>query len=94
VPIHCFSIWFVTGYPRSLAVRYLFETDDVMPPESAGLSQQRPRLRVDSFQAKTARNDYEIPWALREVIAYESGLFEEEWQQLANAFNDWHPKTT
>jgi hypothetical protein len=77
----------------SLAVRYLFETADMISPKSQSGS-DGPTLRVDSFQAKTARNDYEIPWALREVIAYESGLFEDEWQQLSKAFNEWHPKTT
>jgi hypothetical protein len=75
----------------SLAVRYLFETNDATSSDSGEPLQQRPRLHVDSFQAKTARNDYEIPWALREVIG--SGLFEDEWQQLAIAFNEWHPKT-
>jgi len=77
----------------NLIVRYLFETADMgstkSPSKSDGVA-----LHVDSFQAKTARNDYEIPWALREVIAHESGLFQDEWQQLAKAFNEWHPKTT
>lgn len=83
----------VSDISPSLAVRYLFETSD-MTPEGYVATKERPQLRVESFQAKTARNDYEIPWALREVIANESGLFEEEWQQLARAFSEWHPKTT
>ena len=77
-----------------MAVRYLFETSNMMSSDDEVNTERQPGLRVDSFQAKTARNDYEIPWALREVIAHESGLFEDEWQQLAKAFNEWQPKTT
>ena len=86
----------LTAFMSSLAVRYFLETSDVLPPGNVPDPEQRPRprLQVDSFQAKTARNDYEIPWALREIIAHESGLFESEWQQLARAFDEWHPKTT
>ncbi|KAG9049907.1 hypothetical protein FS837_008669 [Tulasnella sp. UAMH 9824] len=72
-----------------LAVRYLFETSGV-------LGNEKPELRVDPFQARATRNDYEIPWALRGVISDPAilSLFASEIAELRQAFDEWSPKTT
>jgi len=72
----------------ALAVRFLFETSGTL-----GI---HPDLAVQSFTARAARNDYEIPWALRDVIANPqvASLFSHEWLELRAAFEQWHPKTT
>ncbi|KAF9219410.1 hypothetical protein BS17DRAFT_717670 [Gyrodon lividus] len=72
----------------SLAVNYLFLTD-------SGLGAQ-VELAEESFNALTEQNDYEIPWALRDLIADDrvARLFSEEFVSLRDAFRDWHPKTT
>ncbi|KAG6830192.1 hypothetical protein H0H92_001779 [Tricholoma furcatifolium] len=72
-----------------LAVKYLFLTND-------GLDDQRPELVLEPFNAAMETNDYEIPWALRDVIADErvTHFFSQEIANLRDAFRDWHPKTT
>ncbi|KIM74736.1 hypothetical protein PILCRDRAFT_827946, partial [Piloderma croceum F 1598] len=72
----------------SLAVDYCFLAND-------GLD-VHPELVVDPFDAKTEQNDYEIPWALRDVIADErvAHFFSNEIVKLRDAFREWLPKTT
>ncbi|KAI0061334.1 hypothetical protein BV25DRAFT_1886938 [Artomyces pyxidatus] len=72
----------------SLAVNYLFLTDH-------GL-EAHPELSVEPFNANTEQNDYEIPWALRDLIADErvAHFFAGDFAALRNAFPNWHPKTT
>jgi len=72
----------------SLAVDYCFLAND-------GL-EVHPDLVVDSFDAKNEQNDYEIPWALRDLIADErvAYFFSNEIVELRDAFREWHPKTT
>ncbi|KAG9006214.1 hypothetical protein FRB94_000909 [Tulasnella sp. JGI-2019a] len=71
-----------------LAVRFMFETSGIVGNE-------KPELRVDHFQARATRNDYEIPWALRGVITDPAvlSLFASEIAELRQAFDDWAPKT-
>lgn len=71
----------------SLAVNYLFMTDHG--------SNEHPELVVHEFDANTELNDYEIPWALRDLIANEgvAHFFRSDFENLRNAFPDWHPKT-
>ncbi|KAF9446917.1 hypothetical protein P691DRAFT_803264 [Macrolepiota fuliginosa MF-IS2] len=72
----------------ALAVKYLFSTNDGLADHAeAGL---------ESFNAGHEQNDYEIPWALRDVIANErvTHFFATEISELRDAFRDWHPKTT
>ncbi|KAH9019533.1 hypothetical protein EDB84DRAFT_1516906 [Lactarius hengduanensis] len=71
----------------SLAVNYLFMTNEG--------SNERPELVLQPFDAKLERNDYEIPWALRDLIANErvAHFFANDFANLRNAFPDWHPKT-
>lgn len=72
----------------SLAVKYFFLTTDG-ESEDSGLS-------VGPFNAVVEQNDYEIPWALRDMIADErvAHFFAQEFAQLRDAFDDWQPKTT
>ncbi|KAJ3852998.1 hypothetical protein EV368DRAFT_39790 [Lentinula lateritia] len=72
----------------SLAVDYLFLTNN-------GL-EDHPELTVEYFNASNEMNDYEIPWALRDLIADEKVThhFSSEITQLRDAFREWHPKTT
>ncbi|KAJ2918774.1 hypothetical protein MD484_g1593, partial [Candolleomyces efflorescens] len=72
----------------SLAVRYLFSTDN-------GIENHAP-LVIEPFNAAHEQNDYEIPWSLRDVIADERVIhfFSNEVAKLRDAFRDWHPKTT
>ncbi|KAF8583529.1 hypothetical protein K439DRAFT_1634370 [Ramaria rubella] len=72
----------------ALAVRFLFET--------SGALGVHPELDVQPFTARAARNDYEIPWALRDLIANPdvADLFSSEFSELRAAFDDWHPRTT
>ncbi|KAJ7600337.1 hypothetical protein C8J56DRAFT_767072 [Mycena floridula] len=72
----------------SLAVKYLFLTND-------GLN-EHPEMKIEPFNANTEQNDYEIPWALRDLIADErvAHFFYREITQLRDAFREWHPKTT
>ncbi|OCH86243.1 hypothetical protein OBBRIDRAFT_890611 [Obba rivulosa] len=72
----------------SLAVKYFFLTND-------GDCNDK-ELVIDSFNAVNEQNDYEIPWALRDVIADErvARLFAREFAQLRDAFDDWQPRTT
>lgn len=72
----------------SLAVKYLFSTND-------GLA-DHPTATLESFNANHERNDYEIPWALRDIIAEERVMhyFATEIAGLRDAFQDWHPKTS
>ncbi|KAH9054761.1 hypothetical protein EDB87DRAFT_1676473 [Lactarius vividus] len=71
----------------SLAVNYLFMTNEG--------SNEHPELVLQPFDAKVERNDYEIPWALRDLIANErvAHFFANDFANLRNAFPDWHPKT-
>ncbi|KAH0834307.1 hypothetical protein J3R83DRAFT_11682 [Lanmaoa asiatica] len=72
----------------SLAINYLFLTDSG--------SGTQAELVEEPFNALAERNDYEIPWALRDLIADDrvAGLFSDEIVALRDAFRDWHPKTT
>ncbi|KAF8890949.1 hypothetical protein BD779DRAFT_1437942 [Infundibulicybe gibba] len=72
----------------SLAVKYLFLTNDGLEEHS--------KLTVEAFNANTEQNDYEIPWALRDLIADPRVMhfFSHEIAGLRDAFRDWHPKTT
>ncbi|KAI9461906.1 hypothetical protein BJY52DRAFT_164367 [Lactarius psammicola] len=71
----------------SLAVNYLFMTNE-------GIN-EHPELVIQPFDAKAERNDYEIPWALRDLIANErvAHFFANDFANLRNAFPEWHPKT-
>ncbi|ESK92975.1 yml020w-like protein [Moniliophthora roreri MCA 2997] len=71
----------------ALAVNYLFLTND-------GL-EEHPDLQVEPFNATAEQNDYEIPWALRDLIANErvAHFFSHEITQLRDAFHEWNPKT-
>ncbi|KAG8964145.1 hypothetical protein FRC03_002153 [Tulasnella sp. 419] len=72
-----------------LAVRFLFETSGV-------LGSEKPVLRLEPFQARATRNDYEIPWALRGIFGDPAitSLFAVEMAQLRMAFDEWRPKTS
>ncbi|KAJ3909270.1 hypothetical protein F5879DRAFT_791918 [Lentinula edodes] len=72
----------------SLAVDYLFLTNNGF--------EDHPELTVEYFNASNEMNDYEIPWALRDLIADEKVThhFSREITQLRDAFREWHPKTT
>ncbi|KAF8121154.1 hypothetical protein EV363DRAFT_1569716 [Boletus edulis] len=72
----------------SAAVNYLFLTDSG--------SRTQVELIEEPFNALADRNDYEIPWALRDLIADEkvAALFSDEIVALRDTFRDWHPKTT
>ncbi|KAJ3969735.1 hypothetical protein EV361DRAFT_919305 [Lentinula raphanica] len=72
----------------SLAVDYLFLANNGF--------EDHPDLIVEHFNASHEMNDYEIPWALRDLIADEKVAhhFSREITQLRDAFRDWHPKTT
>ncbi|THH15438.1 hypothetical protein EW146_g5041 [Bondarzewia mesenterica] len=72
----------------ALAVDYLFLTNH-------GL-EEHPELVVQPFNANAEQNDYEIPWALRDMIADEhvAHFFSKDFSELRNAFPHWHPKTT
>lgn len=72
----------------ALAAKYLFLTDD-------GL-EEHPDLTLEAFNASSELNDYEIPWALRDLIADDrvAHFFGRDITQLRDAFREWHPKTT
>ncbi|PFH48803.1 hypothetical protein AMATHDRAFT_149104 [Amanita thiersii Skay4041] len=72
----------------ALAVKYLFMTNN-------GL-EEHPELALEPFNARQEQNDYEIPWALRDVIADERvrHFFGQEISQLRDAFREWHPRTS
>ena len=69
-----------------LAIRFLFESTGPIQPAS---------LHLSPFQARAARNDYTIPWALRGIIEDRriSSLFGQELAELRVAFDKWQPKT-
>ncbi|KJA24769.1 hypothetical protein HYPSUDRAFT_38427 [Hypholoma sublateritium FD-334 SS-4] len=71
----------------SLAVKYLFLTNEGAAAERA--------LALEPFNATHEQNDYEIPWALRDVIADArvAHFFGREIGALRDAFREWHPKT-
>lgn len=71
----------------TLAINYLFLANN-------GLEDQA-ELTTESFNALTEQNDYEIPWALRDLIADDrvTRLFSDELVALRDAFRNWHPKT-
>ncbi|KAK7443986.1 hypothetical protein VKT23_015383 [Stygiomarasmius scandens] len=72
----------------SLAVNYLFLTNDGF--------EEHPELTLEPFNASAEMNDYEIPWALRDLIADErvAHFFSQEITNLRDAFRDWNPKTS
>ncbi|THU85880.1 hypothetical protein K435DRAFT_684718 [Dendrothele bispora CBS 962.96] len=72
----------------SLAVNYLFLTNDGF--------EEHPELTLEPFNASAEMNDYEIPWALRDLIADErvAHFFSQEITDLRNAFREWNPKTS
>lgn len=72
----------------SLAINYLFLSD-------SGQQQSQVELAMEPFDARTEQNDYEIPWALRDLIADDgvAELFSEDFIRLRDAFRDWQPKT-
>ncbi|OJA21687.1 hypothetical protein AZE42_08662 [Rhizopogon vesiculosus] len=72
----------------SFAINYLFLSD-------SGQQQSPVELVMEPFDARTERNDYEIPWALRDLIADDrvAELFSEDFIRLRDAFRDWQPKT-
>ncbi|KAF9523697.1 hypothetical protein CPB83DRAFT_862502 [Crepidotus variabilis] len=72
----------------SLAVKYLFLTDSGVTSHT--------KITVEPFNANHEQNDYEIPWALRDIIADErvGHFFSQEVAELRDAFRNWHPKTT
>ncbi|KAF8631498.1 hypothetical protein AX15_002364 [Amanita polypyramis BW_CC] len=72
----------------ALAVKYLFLTNN-------GL-EEHPDLLLEPFNARQEQNDYEIPWALRDVIADErvAHFFLKEIIKLRDAFREWHPRTS
>ncbi|EIW74973.1 hypothetical protein CONPUDRAFT_132566 [Coniophora puteana RWD-64-598 SS2] len=95
----------------SLAVNYLFLTDDgprwsTQPNASSGRgtkvqdqAQEQGQDLVftsEPFDALKEQNDYEIPWALRDLIADEdvARLFSDDFIRLRDAFRDWQPKTS
>lgn len=71
----------------SFAINYLFLTDSGQHPQV--------ELAMESFDARTEQNDYEIPWALRDLIADDrvAELFSDDFIRLRDAFRDWQPKT-
>lgn len=71
----------------SFAINYLFLSD-------SGQHSQ-VELAMESFDARVEQNDYEIPWALRDLIADErvAELFSDDFIRLRDAFRDWQPKT-
>jgi len=72
----------------SFAINYLFLSD-------SGEQQSPVELVMEPFDARTEQNDYEIPWALRDLIADDrvAELFSEDFIRLRDAFRDWQPKT-
>lgn len=72
----------------SLAAEYLFLTD-----EGSGDFHD---VHFEPFNARSTLNDYEIPWALRDVIADERVvyLFSKEFAELRDQFDEWTPRTT
>ncbi|KAH7882583.1 hypothetical protein F5I97DRAFT_1939240 [Phlebopus sp. FC_14] len=76
----------------SLAINYMFLAD-------SGQQQQQQHEHVElvsePFNALTEQNDYEIPWALRDLIADDrvARLFADEFVLLRDAFRDWQPRT-
>ncbi|KAF8604389.1 hypothetical protein BDV93DRAFT_507709 [Ceratobasidium sp. AG-I] len=74
--------------PYSLAVRYLFETSDLAPDNDC-------KLKVEAFQARASRNDYEIPWLLHTLITDTriGRIFSPELSELRDSFADWKPVT-
>ncbi|KIY67777.1 hypothetical protein CYLTODRAFT_352508 [Cylindrobasidium torrendii FP15055 ss-10] len=70
----------------SLAVDYLFKTT----PGPLNVE-----LQVEDFDAAQEQNDYEIPWALRDLIAEERvrHLFGGEIGVLRGMFSAWKPRT-
>ncbi|KAG1831695.1 hypothetical protein F4604DRAFT_1603759 [Suillus subluteus] len=71
----------------SFAINYLFLSD-------SGQHSQ-VELTMEPFDARTEQNDYEIPWALRDLIADDrvAELFSDDFIRLRDAFRDWQPKT-
>ncbi|KAG1727263.1 uncharacterized protein EDB91DRAFT_1164267 [Suillus paluster] len=71
----------------SFAISYLFLSDSGQQPQV--------ELAMEPFDARTEQNDYEIPWALRDLIADDrvAELFSDDFIRLRDAFRDWQPKT-
>lgn len=75
----------------SFAINYLFLSDS---GQHSGQHSQ-VELAMEPFDARTEQNDYEIPWALRDLIADDrvAELFSDDFIRLRDAFRDWQPKT-
>jgi len=63
--------------------------------ECSGVLNGPAELSVEPFLPRAPRNDYEIPWALRHILADPrvGELFSAEFLELRAAFDDWQPKT-
>lgn len=70
-----------------LAVAYLFRSG------SAG--QPLPPLEVESFTARDAKNDFELPWILRALTDAPAvkDLFPDELRELKENVVSWRPVT-
>jgi hypothetical protein len=73
--------------PYGYMVKYLLTTDS---PDTAS----KP-LSVESFMARDAKNDYELPWILRGVMDDPDAtvLFQAEIKALKETILSWQPNT-
>ena len=71
----------------SLAVHYLFHTGPAAQP--------LPPLQVESFAARDARNDFELPWIMRALVDSPEvkDLFPDELRDLKASITAWKPAT-
>ena len=71
----------------SLAVEYLFLSGQARTP--------MPPLEVESFTAREARNDYELPWIMRALVDSPEvkDLFPDELKDLKEGVLNWKPNT-
>ncbi|WVO14941.1 hypothetical protein L204_102582 [Cryptococcus depauperatus] len=70
-----------------LAVKYLFYAGPVQHPI--------PELQVESFSARNAKNDYELPWIMRALVDSPEvkDLFPGELRDLKEGILHWKPMT-
>ena len=70
-----------------LAVDYLFRSGPARHP--------LPPLEVESFTARDAKNDFELPWILRALTdaATVKDLFPDELRELKDNVVSWRPVT-
>jgi hypothetical protein len=85
-PVLCINLRRADARHR-LAVDYLFLADSG--------SGEHPKLSVRPLDAAAEQNDYEIPWALRDLIADArvAHLFAPAFGALRAGFADWRPRT-